>query len=164
MQFLYWLRAQWWKFSLWFRRDAGFVWLFLPIMLLVLVAGGYSINKELKTRAFVAEAQRVMLEIAEMPEIMNVKIKYTFYPKATDNRGHTCRIIDGWFTYIRLEDPKGFAHLSPLITDWTVCTPLGQVLPQQPLWDFHQHQPQQQSPAPEPHTFDSIDFRRFVQP
>jgi len=114
---------------------------------------GVMINKELKTRVFVAEAQRVMREIEAIPVVMNVRIKYAMYPKAVDIMGHTCRIIDGWFTFISLEDPKGFAHLSPSITDWTVCTPLNEMVPDTPLWDFHS---QPTPPKQEPHSFEGV--------
>ena len=149
MQFLYWLRAQRW------------VLIALPILLFLGVAG-YLTDRELKTRAFVAEAQRVMREMEAQPVVMNVKVKYAFKSETVNIRGHTCRIIDGWFTFIALEDPKGFAHLSPAITDWTVCTPLNEVV-DTPLWDFHHPIPP--VTQPEPHTFNNpVDFRDFVRP
>jgi len=166
MKYLYWLRAQWWKLSFWVRKKVPLWVLLVTAMLPFLFLGAMWIDKEVKHRAFIAEAERRPKVIEAIPVLMNVRVKYSWFTETYDTLGHTCRIIDGWFTFISLEDPKGMAHLSSEITDWTVCTPMHEMVHPDPQWNYHiDPQPHIEPQPDEPHSFeDRIDFREFVRP
>ena len=91
------------------------------------------------------------LEAPLVPEITEVDIYFYETLDVTTIMVHSCSItFGGVLKFYALEEPIGWAFISPKLYSWAVCKTLIEGHPYEEII--------------EPHTFDEIDFRDFVQP